>query len=67
MAKPFFACHAAFFMPFWNGKKGKNRKFPSVHVYQDMYHFDAVWQRNLKLEKNANDKDKIPNFYMGNI
>ena len=62
MAKPFFACHAAFLCPFEMGKR-KNRKFPPVHVY----HFDAVWQRNLKLEKNANDKDKIPNFYMGNI
>ena len=61
MAKPFFACHAAFFMLFWNGKKGKNRKFPPVHVYQDMYHFDAVWQRNLRSGEDQNVKQQQKN------
>lgn len=53
MAKPLFACHAAFLCPFETEKR-KNRKFPPAHVYQDMYHFDAVWQRNLRSGKNRN-------------
>ena len=52
MAKPLFACHAAF-MPF-ETEKGKIANFRLHMCIRDMYHLMLFGQRNLRSGKNRN-------------